>query len=265
MEIYQDLLLEVIENGSDRDGRNGMTRSIFGRELRFNLQQGFPAVTIKKLNFESVKAELLGFLRGYSHAEQFQQLGTNVWNANAEAWDRDGDLGRHYGLQWRQWTSKYAPIDQIRMLIKELTYDPLSRRHIVTAWNPAEIRDTALPPCHILQQYYSDKGLLSLQVYQRSADLFLGVPFNIASYALLLSMVAHVTGHEPFELILVFGDAHIYHTHFEKVKEVLKRSPMFPPKLSINMFVTDIDEFDMEHLTLENYRHHDPVYAEMVV
>ena len=265
MKIYQDLLSDVMQNGCDRDGRNGVTRSLFGRELRFNLKQGFPAVTIKKLNFESVKAELLGFLRGYSHAEQFQRLGTNVWNANAEAWDRNGDLGRHYGVQWRSWSSQYSPIDQIRRLIKGLTYEPHSRRHVVTAWNPAEIHDTALPPCHILQQYYSDKGLLSLQVYQRSADLFLGVPFNIASYALLLSMVAHVTGHEPFELILVFGDVHLYHTHFAKVEEVLKRYPLSPPKLSINLFVADIDEFDMEDLTLEDYRHHDAVPAEMVV
>ena len=234
-------------------------------QMRYNLEEGFPAVTTKKLAFGAVKAELLGFLRGYDHVEQFQKLGAQIWNANAEAWGREGSLGCIYGVQWRKWKTEDGTIDQLGKVIEQLQINPHSRKHIVTAWNPAKLDEMALEPCHMFFQFFVAEGKLSLQMYQRSCDMFLGVPFNIASYALLLHMVAQVTGLMPGEFIHTLGDAHIYHEHFEAVKTQLKREPYPLPRLVLNPKVSSIDAFKMQHIQLENYQHHDAIHAPMIV
>lgn len=265
MEQYIQGLQQILDTGVDREGRNGVTRAVFGMQMRYNLEEGFPALTTKKLAFSAVKAELLGFLRGYSHVNQFQQLGAQMWNANAEVWGRDGSLGRIYGVQWREWNTENGTIDQLDEVIKQIQIDPYSRKHIITAWNPAELNEMALPPCHAFFQFFVAHNKLSLQMYQRSCDMFLGVPFNIASYSLLLHIVAQVTGLTPSEFIHTLGDAHIYHAHFEAVKNQLKRKPYPLPRLVLNPKIASIDTFKMQHIQLENYQHHEAIHAKLIV
>lgn len=265
MEQYIDGLRHVFDTGVDRAGRNGKTRAVFGMQMRFNMEDGFPAVTTKKLAFRSMKAELLGFLRGYDHVDQFQKLGTQIWNANAEAWGRDGSLGRIYGVQWRRWKTENGTIDQLGDVIKQIQNNPYSRRHIVSAWNAAELDQMALEPCHVLYQFFVADGKLSMQTYLRSCDMFLGVPFNIASYSLLLHIVAQVTALAPSEFVLTLGDAHIYHEHLEAVEIQLQRKPYPLPRLELNPKIRSIDAFKMQHIQLVDYQHHEAIYAPMIV
>ena len=214
MRQYLDLLRDVLDNGTDRPDRTGTgTRSVFGRQIRFDLSRGFPLLTTKKLHIKSIVYELLWFLRGETNVRWLQERGVRIWNEWA---DENGDLGPVYGSQWRSWPDgRGGTIDQIANVVHSIMTKPDSRRHIVTAWNPAEVDEMALPPCHCLFQFYVADGKLSCQLYQRSADLFLGVPFNIASYALLTEMMAQVTGLQPGEFVHSFGDVHLYHNHFE--------------------------------------------------
>ena len=273
MKRYLDALKYILENGIDRQDRTGTgTKAIFGMQMRFNLQDGFPALTTKKLNFNSAKAELIWFISGSSDVKELQKLGSHIWDANAESdyWKPKarfpGDLGRIYGVQWRNWKSPDGKeIDQLANAIKLIKENPTSRRIIVTAWNPSEIEQMALPPCHAFFQFFVANNQLSLQMYQRSCDMFLGVPFNIVSYSLLLHMVAQVTGLKPAEFIHTLGDAHIYHNHFEQVKEQLSRKPFPLPKLWLNPDIRNIDDFTMDDIKLENYQHHPSIKAEMAV
>jgi thymidylate synthase len=265
MKQYLEGLQQILDTGVDREGRNGVTRALFGMQMRYNMEDGFPAVTTKQLAFRSVKAELLGFLRGYDHVEQFQKLGTQVWNANAEAWGREGALGPIYGVQWRKWRTADGTIDQLAKVIEQLQTTPHSRKLIVTAWNPAELDKMALTPCHMCFQFLVADGKLSVQMYQPSCDMFLGVPFNIASYSLLLHMVAQVTGLTPHEFIHTLGDAHIYHEHLEAVQTQLQRSPYPLPRLVLDPKIKSIDAFKMQHIQLEDYQHHAAIRAPMIV
>ncbi|MFO0718681.1 MAG: thymidylate synthase [Candidatus Paceibacterota bacterium] len=277
MKIYNDILKEIMEKGVDRKGRNAVTRALFAKQMRFNLEEGFPAVTTKKLAFNGVKSELLWFLEGSSDENRLRELnGTDktIWTANAEAdyWKPKakfpGDLGRIYGVQWRKWRKPDGTtIDQIKRVVEKLKTDPNDRRLIVTAWNPGELDEMALPPCHIIFQFFAnpEEKKLSLHMMQRSCDMFLGVPFNIASYSLLLAMVAQVTGFTPHECILTLNDAHIYHEHFDAVKEQLSREPMKLPRLWLNPEVTDIDKFTMDDIKLVDYNHHPQIKAPMIV
>ena len=266
MKQYLSGLKHILDNGTDIEGRNGKTRSIFGMQMHYNLEDGFPAVTTKKLAFNVVKGELLGFLRGYNHIKQFHRLGVRIWDANAEAWGKDGQLGRMYGVQWRSWKSYQGElIDQIDNVIKQIKKDPYSRRHIVTSWNPGELDNMALAPCHVLFQFNVADGKLSLGLYQRSADMFLGAPFNIASYSLLLCMIAKITDLEPGTFIHTLGDAHIYHDHFKQVKMQLERTPLPLPQLIFNSYIRSIDNFKSHHIELINYKHHDAIKAKMIV
>ena len=282
MRAYLDALQHVLNHGVDRDDRTGTgTRSIFGLQTRYNLEEGFPAITTKKLAFNAIKAELLWFLRGSQDVNDLRALGSKIWDANAEAsyWkphaEFDGDVGRIYGVQWRKWkTTNGEEIDQIANVIKKIKDLDQSyrRRLIVTAWHPGELDydeqqppKTALSPCHILFQFYVAEGTLSLQMYQRSGDMFLGVPFNIASYALLLSMIAQVTNLKPKDFIHVIGDAHIYRNHMNQVKEQLTRKPLPLPTLKLNPSVRDIDGFTMDDIKLESYQSHPAIKAPMAV
>ena len=274
MKQYLDVLQKIMDEGVDRPDRTGVgSRAIFGVPMRFNMADGFPAVTTKKLAFESMKAELIWFLSGSSDNKKLNELGSKIWdgNANAEYWKPkakfDGDLGRVYGVQWRSWKSPHTDvhIDQIANVIKKLKENPHDRRMIVSAWNPAELDMMALPPCHLLFQFFSVDGKLSLMMYQRSCDTFLGVPFNIASYSLLLHMVSQVAGLKAHECILILADAHIYLNHFEQVKEQLARQPFPLPKLWLNPEVKDIDSFKMEDIKLVDYQYHPPIKAPMAV
>ncbi|MCM1519782.1 MAG: thymidylate synthase [Lachnoclostridium sp.] len=252
MKTYLDLLRHIMEHGTDKSDRTGTgTRSVFGYQMRFNLEDGFPLLTTKKLHLKSIIYELLWFLRGDTNVHYLQEHGVRIWNEWAGP---DGDLGHIYGYQWRSWPD-YAGghIDQIREVIDQIKNTPDSRRMIVSAWNVADLPSMHLPPCHLLFQFYVADGRLSLQLYQRSADSFLGVPFNIASYALLLMMVAQVTGLKPGEFVHTLGDAHIYNNHFEQVKEQLSRTPRHLPKMKLNPAVTDINDFTFEDFTLEDY------------
>ena len=262
---YLQLLDNILDYGVPRSGRNGGTIALFGRQLRFNLQDGFPAITTKRLAFKAVKAELLGFLRAYTHAEQFEKLGARIWTANAEAWGRGGELGRIYGVQWRKWRTPTGRLDQIARVIEQIKADPYSGAHVVSAWNPSDLEEMALPPCHIGFQLFVADGRLSLQMYQRSCDMFLGVPFNIASYAILLAMIAQVVELQPHELIITLGDAHIYESHIPQVKIQLEREPLSLPTLWLNPKITCIDDFKMQDIRLKNYRHHATLKAEMSV
>lgn len=252
MKTYLDLLRHIMENGTDKSDRTGTgTRSVFGYQMRFNLEDGFPLLTTKKLHLKSIIYELLWFLRGDTNVHYLQQHGVRIWNEWA---GQDGDLGHIYGYQWRSWPDySGGHIDQIREVIEQIKNTPDSRRMIVSAWNVADLPSMHLPPCHLLFQFYVADGKLSLQLYQRSADTFLGVPFNIASYALLLMMVAQVTGLKPGEFIHTLGDAHIYNNHFEQVKEQLSRTPRTLPKMKLNPAVKDINDFTFEDFTLEDY------------
>jgi thymidylate synthase len=274
MRQYLDLLDKIMKEGVDRPDRTGVgSRAIFGQSMRFNMKDGFPAVTTKKLAFETMKAELLWFLSGSSDNNELQKLGCHIWDGNASAdyWKPkakfEGDLGRVYGVQWRNWKSPYTdvPVDQISNVISQLKKNPGDRRMIVSAWNPAELDMMALPPCHLLFHFFSVDGKLSLLMYQRSCDTFLGVPFNIASYSLLLHMVAQVVGLEPWEFVHILGDTHIYLNHFDQVKEQMAREPYPLPKLWLNPEVKDIFDFKMEDIKLVDYKYHPSIKAPMAV
>ena len=252
MKQYLDLVRHVMEHGVDKEDRTGTgTRSVFGYQLRCNLADGFPLLTTKKVHLKSIIYELLWFLKGDTNVHWLQEHGVRIWNEWA---DENGDLGPVYGSQWRAWPDGHGgTIDQIAQVIDQIKNTPDSRRIMVSAWNVAEVPTMKLPPCHSLFQFYVAQGKLSLQLYQRSADLFLGVPFNIASYALLLMMVAHVTGLEPGEFIHTFGDAHIYRNHFDQVREQLSREPRPLPRMMLNPDVKSIDDYKYEDFTLEGY------------
>lgn len=255
MKQYLDLLNHVMTDGALKGDRTGTgTRSVFGYQMRFNLADGFPLLTTKKLHLKSIIHELLWFLKGDTNVKYLQENGVRIWNEWA---DENGDLGHIYGFQWRSWPDYDGGfIDQITEAVETIKHNPDSRRIIVSAWNVADLKRMNLPPCHALFQFYVVNGKLSLQLYQRSADIFLGVPFNIASYALLLMMVAQVTGLEAGEFIHTLGDAHIYTNHFEQVREQLSREPRPLPTMRINPDVKSIFDFKYEDFTLENYNPH---------
>lgn len=264
MQQYLDLLSKIMTEGSDRSDRTGTgTRSIFGHQMRFDLANGFPLLTTKKLHLKSIIYELLWFLAGDTNVKYLQDHGVRIWNEWA---DENGDLGHVYGYQWRSWPDgKGGTIDQIREAVETIKHNPDSRRIIVSAWNVADIPDMALPPCHALFQFYVNDGRLSLQLYQRSADCFLGVPFNIASYALLLMMMAQITGLQPGEFIHTLGDAHIYHNHLPQVELQLSREPKDLPKMLINPAVKDIFDFRYDDFTLVDYNPHPHIAGQVSV
>ena len=252
MKQYLDLCREVLENGVKKDDRTGTgTISVFGHQMRFHLEDGFPLLTTKKLHLKSIIYELLWMLEGDTNVKYLQENGVRIWNEWA---DENGDLGPVYGQQWRSWQTRDGrTIDQITQVIEQIKTNPDSRRLIVNAWNVGEIDRMALPPCHCFFQFYVANGKLSCQLYQRSADIFLGVPFNIASYALLTMMVAQVTGLEPGDFVHTLGDAHIYLNHIEQVKLQLEREPRKLPKMVLNPEVKDIFSFRYEDFTLKDY------------
>lgn len=252
MQQYLDFLRHVRDHGSDRGDRTGTgTRSVFGYQMRFDLSQGFPVLTTKKLHLRSIIHELLWFLAGDTNIKYLKDNGVRIWDEWA---DEEGNLGPVYGHQWRSWpTPDGRTVDQIGQLLDQIRNSPESRRLIVSAWNVADVDKMALPPCHCLFQFYVADGKLSCQLYQRSADLFLGVPFNIASYALLTMMVAQVTGLQPGDFVHSFGDAHIYHNHFDQVDEQLTRKPRSLPTLAINPDVNDLFAFRFEDFELKDY------------
>ena len=264
MTPYLQLLSQVLETGIDRPDRTGTgTRSIFGYQMRFDLAAGFPLLTTKKLHLKSIIHELLWFLRGDTNVRWLQQRGVRIWDEWA---DENGDLGPVYGSQWRSWPDgRGGTIDQIANVIHSIRTKPDSRRHIVTAWNPAEVDDMALPPCHCLFQFYVADGKLSCQLYQRSADVFLGVPFNIASYALLLHMAAQVTGLAAGEFIHSFGDVHLYANHFDQARLQLARAPRPLPRLELNAGIKTLEEFTFEDIAVSGYDPHPSIKAEIAV
>lgn len=264
MQQYLDLLSHVMENGQDKGDRTGTgTRSIFGHQMRFDLSETFPVLTTKKLHLRSIIHELLWFLQGDTNIKYLKDNGVRIWDDWA---DENGDLGPVYGAQWRSWPAPNGQsIDQITKLIDGLKNNPNSRRHIVTAWNPAFVDEMALPPCHCLFQFYVANGKLSCQLYQRSADIFLGVPFNIASYALLTRMLAQITGLEAGEFVHTLGDAHIYHNHFEQTELQLTRTPKQLPTIWINPDVTDLFQFKFEDFKLQNYEAEPNIKAPIAV
>ena len=255
MKQYLDLLDYVLKNGTTKEDRTGTgTISVFGYQMRFDLSNGFPLLTTKKLHLKSIIHELLWFLNGDTNVKYLQENGVRIWNEWA---DENGELGPVYGHQWRSWPDYNGnSIDQISNVINQIKKNPDSRRLIVSAWNVAEVENMALPPCHTLFQFYVSNGKLSLQLYQRSADIFLGVPFNIASYALLLMMVAQVTDLQVGEFIHTLGDAHIYKNHLEQVHEQLSRQPRALPTMKLNPNVNDIFNFHFEDFSLEDYNPH---------
>jgi len=261
---YLDLMETVLSRGVEKRDRTGTgTRSIFGHQMRFDLAEGFPLVTTKKLFTKAIIYELLWFLRGDTNVHWLQEHGVTIWDEWA---DGNGELGPVYGHQWRSWPLPGGgALDQIDWVVKEIRRNPDSRRLIVTAWNPADVGKMALPPCHCLFQFYVANGRLSCQLYQRSADIFLGVPFNIASYALLTMMVAQVSDLAPGEFVLALGDAHLYLNHLDQAREQLDREPYALPLMRINSAVKDIFGFRYEDFTLENYRAHPHIRAEVAV
>ena len=274
MKQYLDLVRHVLENGEVKGDRTGTgTKSVFGYQMRFDLSKGFPMVTTKKLHLKSIIYELLWFLKGDTNIDYLKENGVNIWNAWA---DKNGDLGPVYGFQWRNWNND--GIDQIKILMKELVNNPNSRRHMISAWNPSVLPDTtksfesnvangkaALPPCHAFFQFYVSNEKLSCQLYQRSADVFLGVPFNIASYSLLTMMIAQVCDLKLGDFVHTFGDAHIYSNHFEQMNMQLKREPRSLPSMKLNSSVTDIFDFRFEDFTLENYDPHPHIKGKVAV
>lgn len=260
---YLDLLADILENGVQRGDRTGTgTLGVFGRQIRFDLAKGFPVLTTKKLHLRSIIIELLWFLKGDTNIAYLKDNGVRIWDEWA---DENGDLGPVYGKQWRSWaTPDGRVIDQIGNLVENLKTNPNSRRHIVSAWNPADVDDMALPPCHCLFQFFVADGKLSCQLYQRSADVFLGVPFNIASYALLTLMVAKVVGLEPGEFVHTFGDAHLYLNHLDQAREQLTREPFDFPTMKI-ADKRDLFGFEYEDFTLEGYQAHPHIKAEVSV
>ncbi|MEK7611564.1 MAG: thymidylate synthase [Patescibacteria group bacterium] len=274
MKQYLDELRYVLEHGTDRIDRTKVgTRTVFARRMEFDLSLGFPILTSKLVAFGLVKKELLWFLRGSRDITELQKQGCYIWDANAYApsWlpkaEFPGDVGIHYGVHWRAWRSAYSDktLDQIAGVIRRIKKDPSSRRLIVTAWDPATIGKTALPPCHMFFQFFVDNGFLSMQMYQRSCDMFLGVPFNISSYCLLLSMIAQVIGLKPGRFIHILGDTHIYLNHVDQVREQLSRGTLPLPSLALDPKVMDIDAFTLDDLKLENYQHHSAIKAPMAV
>jgi thymidylate synthase len=261
---YEDLLRDTFENGAQKTDRTGTgTRSVFGRQLRYDLSQGFPLITTKRVHFKSIAYELLWFLRGESNVAWLRSNGVTIWDEWADA---AGELGPVYGVQWRSWpTPSGGQIDQISEVISQIRTNPDSRRLIVSAWNPADIPSMALAPCHALFQFYVANGKLSCQLYQRSADLFLGVPFNIASYALLTHLVAAQTGLEVGDFIWTGGDCHIYDNHVEQVEEQLSRSPFDLPTLAITTPRDSIFDYTFEDFTIENYQHHPAIRGAVAV
>jgi thymidylate synthase len=261
---YLDLLAEVLERGTPKNDRTGTgTRSVFGRQLRFALRDSFPLLTTKKLHLKSILYELLWFLRGDTNVRWLQERGVTIWDEWA---NENGELGPVYGYQWRHWrTPGGQEIDQISNVIDAIRKNPDSRRHIVSAWNPADVQRMALPPCHALFQFYVAEGKLSCQMYQRSADLFLGVPFNIASYATLTLMMAQATDLEPDEFVLTLGDAHLYVNHLNQTRDQLSREPKPFPRLRLNPEVKDIFAFRYEDFTLEGYDPHPAIKAPIAV
>ena len=288
--VYLDALKNILENGEERPDRTGVgTIGIFGLQMRFDLTEGFPAITTKKLAWKACVSELLWFIEGSGdeyrlreilHGERYTDKKT-IWTDNATApyWVEQrlqrhpGDLGRVYGVQWRRWRKPLIRVnkvvlqnhDQLLALIAGIKEDPYSRRHIITAWNPGELDLMALPPCHMMAQFYVNNGKLSCQMYQRSADMFLGVPFNIASYALFTHMIAQICNLEVGDLIITIGDAHIYKNHTEQVKEQLKRKPLPLPTLKLNPEIEVITEFEMTDIELLDYKSHEAIKAPMAV
>lgn len=264
MRQYLDLMQHVLDHGVQKADRTGTgTLSVFGYQMRFDLGQGFPAVTTKKLHFKSIIHELLWFLSGDTNIRYLKENGVSIWDEWA---DENGDLGPVYGSQWRAWPAPDGRhIDQISDVIRQLKTNPDSRRIIVTAWNPAEVDKMALPPCHAFFQFYVAEGRLSCQLYQRSADIFLGVPFNIASYGLLTMMMAQVTGLQPGEFIHTLGDAHLYANHLEQAETQLQREPFPLPVMRLNPEVTSIFDFRYQDFELLDYRHHPHIKAPVAV
>ena len=274
MKQYLDLVRHVLENGEIKGDRTGTgTKSVFGYQMRFDLSKGFPMVTTKKLHLKSIIYELLWFLKGDTNIDFLKENGVNIWNAWA---DKNGDLGPVYGFQWRNWNND--GIDQIKILVKDLVNNPNSRRHLISAWNPSVLPDTsisfesnvangkaALPPCHAFFQFYVSNEKLSCQLYQRSADVFLGVPFNIASYSLLTMMIAQVCNLKLGDFVHTFGDAHIYSNHFEQMNMQLKREPKPLPTMKLNPSVTDIFDFKFEDFKLEDYNPHPHIKGKVAV
>ncbi|MDR8019777.1 thymidylate synthase [Nesterenkonia aerolata] len=261
---YEDLLADVMRHGTAKSDRTGTgTRSVFGRQLRFDLRESFPLITTKRVHFRSVALELLWFLRGESNVRWLQERGVRIWNEWA---DENGDLGPVYGVQWRSWpTPDGGSVDQIAGVVESLRKNPDSRRHIVTAWNPAEVEQMALPPCHTMFQFYVADGELSCQLYQRSADLFLGVPFNIASYALLTMMLAEQAQLRPGEFVWTGGDCHIYDNHVDQVREQLSREPYPYPSVRFARRPDSIFDYEYEDIELLDYQHHPTISAPVAV
>jgi thymidylate synthase len=264
MQQYLDLLQHILDNGQQKSDRTGTgTISVFGYQMRFNLEDGFPMVTTKKLHLKSIIHELLWFIKGDTNVKYLQENGVRIWDEWARA---DGSLGPVYGKQWRQWENKEGEVfDQLMDVIHQIKTNPDSRRMIVSAWNVGELKEMALMPCHALFQFYVADGKLSCQLYQRSADVFLGVPFNIASYALLTMMIAQVCDLKPGEFIHSFGDVHIYSNHMNQVKEQLSRKPFPLPQMKINPERKNITDFIFEDFTLENYQSHPHIKAEVAI
>ena len=264
MKQYIDLLDHIVKNGVHKDDRTGTgTRSVFGYQMRFNLANGFPLLTTKKLHFKSIVYELLWFIRGDTNISYLNEHGVHIWDEWA---NRKGDLGEIYGYQWRKWrTVKGGHIDQLDRVVREIKTNPDSRRLVVSAWNVEALDHMALPSCHLLFQFYVCEGRLSLQLYQRSADVFLGLPFNIASYALLTHMVAQVCGLGVGDLVISLGDAHLYNNHIEQANRQRHRTPRFRPTLQLNPEVRDLFAFQFEDITLEGYNPHPHIKAEISV
>jgi len=271
MKQYQDLLSLILENGTLKENRTGVdTLSIFGHQMRFDLRQGFPLLTTKKVHFKSVLHELLWFIKGETNIKYLKENGVRIWDEWA---DENGDLGPVYGQQWRSWSGfteglfemEPKSIDQLQQAISTIRTNPGSRRIIVSAWNPSEVDKMALPPCHLMYQFYVSNGKLSCQMYQRSADVFLGVPFNIASYALLTHMVAQVCDLEVGDFVHTFGDVHVYTNHLPQVREQLERQPRSLPKLELNPLVKDIDLFTYKDIQLVGYDPYPAIKGEVAV
>jgi len=264
VQAYLDLLRRILDEGVEKSDRTGTgTLSVFGHQMRFDLSQGFPLVTTKKVHTRSVFAELLWFLRGDTNVRWLQERGVTIWDEWA---DEHGDLGPVYGAQWRSWPAPDGRhIDQLRNVVEAIGKDPDSRRHVVSAWNVADLPRMALAPCHALFQFYVADGRLSCQLYQRSGDVFLGVPFNIASYALLTHMVAQVTGLQAGDFVHTLGDAHLYLNHLEQARLQLTREPRPLPWLRLDLSVTELDAFELEHISLEGYDPHPAIKAPIAV
>ena len=264
MRQYHKLLRHVLENGTDKNDRTGTgTRSVFGYQMRFDLSKGFPLLTTKKIHLKSIIYELLWFLKGETNISYLKENGVSIWDEWA---DENGELGPVYGYQWRSWPGRNGEtIDQISGLINQIKTNPDSRRLIVTAWNPSDVEKMALPPCHCLFQFYVSNGKISCQLYQRSADIFLGVPFNIASYALLTMMIAKILKLELGEFVHTFGDAHLYSNHFDQAKEQLERDFKELPKMKINSNPESIFDFEFQDFVLEDYNFHPHIPAPVAV